>query len=84
MEPRTLTTISQLKPGDRFYRAKDKHKKVFQLIDHEPHRTSWRTYKFWCMPADIIDRPVTSKDAYAQAINKDSEVVFLRHNATNS
>lgn len=70
MDRGTLTSIMELKAGDRFYRAKDKKKHVFTMIEHEKKVTYYRTYRFWAQQDGFL---------HPQSFNGTTEVVFLRH-----
>ncbi|UOE48010.1 hypothetical protein MTO98_26725 [Mucilaginibacter sp. SMC90] len=72
MERNTRTTAEKLRVGDRFYKASDKAKTVNQMVEREPKQTQYRTYKLWYLP------PNTSPK-YPKAIDKNTEVIFLRH-----
>lgn len=71
MKKNTLTHVYKLVPGDRFYKVKDKSKKVYEIVEAEPKVTPFRTYSYWCI-ADGSDELI--------ALKGNTEVVFLRHN----
>lgn len=81
MERNTMTIAGCLQAGDRFYKAADKEKKVFQMIQHKTTVTQWQTYKYWCLPAGIADRNPNENTVarFAEAIKRDTQVVFLRN-----
>ena len=80
MERNTVTTISALKPGDRFYKVNDKHKKALQVVEHAPKKTHFRTYKIFCCAVDIVEGRLgqTAKEGFYNPILKDTQVVYLR------
>jgi hypothetical protein len=81
MERNTVTTIVDLKEGDRFYKQNDKHKKVLVAISHKVKRTMWQTYHYWCIPASIYDRKPKQEviERYATPVKGNTPVIFLRH-----
>lgn len=71
MERNTITKVNRLNYGDRFYKVKDKKKKVFELIPGERKTTAFRSYGFFGKADDELHpRPLDGK----------TDVVFLRHN----
>jgi len=72
MERGTRTNAKALAIGDRFYKATDAKKNVLQMVEHKPKVTKHRTYTLWCLPDGRDPR-------YPDAINSETEVVFLRH-----
>lgn len=79
MKRNDLVTVVELKIGDRFYKATDKKKTVFEMVVGEKKQNHFRTYKYFCCEADLIERNPIMKDRSYKAINKDTQVVFLRH-----
>lgn len=71
MQKFTTTHFYKLIPGDRFYKAKDKSKKVFEVVEAEKKVTPFRTYSYWAKQdgSDVVT-----------AFAGNTEVVFLRHN----
>lgn len=71
----------QLKPGDRFYKLSDNKKTVFQKVEHDAKQTNFQTYKHWAIDAKYCKGELTKDqiDMFAKPINKDTEVIFLRH-----
>jgi hypothetical protein len=80
MERNTITTVANLKPGDRFFKVNDKNKKVLQIVEHAPKKTHFRTYKIFCCLVQIIEGRLTptAKEGYYSPILKDTQVVYLR------
>ena len=70
MKPKTATTARNLQIGDRFYKAKDRDKKVLEMVPHDTKKTYFQTYKFWCQG---------DYDKHPTPINGDTPVIFLRH-----
>ena len=71
MEKFTITYLYKLNVGDRFYKLKDRTKKVYEMVEAEPKRTRYRTYSFWGK-ADDADE--------LTAFAGNTEVVFVRRN----
>lgn len=71
MTPKTLTTISALRTGDRFYFPNDKKRMAWELIEL-PNSTN-----------ALINQPFNNKYFFTQHQPKPqkTEVVFLRHTA---
>ncbi|HVZ95420.1 MAG TPA: hypothetical protein VG847_00990 [Chitinophagaceae bacterium] len=87
MERNTLTTMSQLKIGDRFFKANDKHKNVFEKIDHLVLRTYFQTYTHWAISASVLDVFILNENTiarHARAFKSDTPVIFLRHKPVES
>lgn len=80
MERNAHALVSQLKTGDRFYRLKDKHKHVWQIVEHVRKETRYQTYKYWAVPVSILngfhDEDFIMKQV--RAVNGATEVIFLR------
>lgn len=75
-------TPAELKTGDRFYKAMDKKKTPLVMVEHDVKKTHFRTYKYFCCPTATIDNPHLTQQQKARnytPINKDTAVVFLRH-----
>lgn len=70
MERNTQTTVKQLREGDRFYKVKDRNKKVLQMVPGKQVKTYFQTYNYFCK-ADT--------ERHSQAINPNTQVIFLRH-----
>lgn len=82
MKRNELTTVMQLVIGDRFYKAADKAKAVWVMVEGEKKATAYQTYKYFACPAMVIDHPglkQAQKERSYKALNKDTQVVFLRH-----
>lgn len=81
MERNTITTVAELKPGDRFYKVNDKHKNVLQIVEDKPKKTHFRTYKIFCCQVGIVDGKLhqTAKEGFFKPILKDTAVVYLRN-----
>lgn len=82
MNRNELTSVELLKTGDRFYKASDKNKLVFVIVEGERKQTHFRTYKYFACPASIVDHQglkQVQKERSYKAVNKDTQVVFLRH-----
>lgn len=81
MERNTVTNIARLQIGDRFYKANDKHKIVFEKVEHETKKTAYQTYKHWAVEAKYCRGTLTADqiEMYAKPINSATEVIFLRH-----
>lgn len=69
MERGTKTTINQLGIGDRFYKANDKKKEVWEVVQNERKVTKFQTYDYWIKK---------DTDNYPVAIKSNSAVIFLR------
>lgn len=69
MERNTLTTIDKLQVGDRFYKANDKKKEVWEVVEHETKQTHFQTYRFWA---------TNGKLKYPEPVKKNTVLVFLR------
>lgn len=81
MERNDKTTAGMLKIGDRFYKAKDKQKRAYEMVEGDAVVTQYRTYKLFCVPASIMDAkliPAERKLTQAEAILSNTEVFFLR------
>lgn len=69
MERNTVTEVKHLLPGDRFYKQKDKSKKVYEKVEEKPKETQYQTYKHFAkVPGQKFAIPFKS----------DTMVVFLR------
>lgn len=82
MQSRTLTTINQLKVGDRFYVPKKTTREVFEIIHHQVTKTQYQTYKHWAVSAAVVDNPRfddAAKARLARAFKGETEVVYLRN-----
>lgn len=82
MERNSVTTISKLKLGDRFYKAGDKNKKVLEKFDHAVKQTRFQTYSHFAVPASVIDTLKPGHEvlsSYIMAMKSDTELIFLRH-----
>lgn len=73
MERNTPTTINQLRIGDRFYKAADKKKEVWQKVEHTVKITKYQTYAHFAL-----------KDGtrHPEAISKTTAIIFLRNTNT--
>jgi hypothetical protein len=71
MQKNTATKFFRLQVGDRFYKASDRGRKVYEVVEAEKKVTSFRTYSYWAV-ADGSDE--------LTAFKGDTSVVFLRHN----
>lgn len=70
MKRNEVTEIRDLQNGDRFYKVGDKHKTVFEKIEHETKMTKYQTYSHWgCVDGSN----------FPQAFKSDTQVVFLRN-----
>lgn len=69
MERNTETTVNQLKPGDRFYRLRDKKKTVYEMQQQQTAHTL-KAIPYMCK-ADNSRHPI--------GIKGDVPVVFLRN-----
>lgn len=78
MERNTITTMRELKIGDRFYKAADKKKTVYERVEHETTKTKYQTYQYWDLEGSLLLK-ATNLERYAKAITGSTEVVFLRH-----
>lgn len=82
MERNCLTTVAALRIGDRFFKLSDKKRLVLELVQGETKRTHFQTYKHFCCPVSIMDNnrmPAQLKERNFKAINKDTQVIFLRN-----
>jgi hypothetical protein len=70
MERNTATTAGELQIGDRFFRCNDKKKTVWEKVDSDVKVTHFQTYKHFAITAGM---------KFPQAINKNTQVIFLRH-----
>ena len=71
MQKGTVTKVYKLVIGDRFYKCKDRSRKVYEMVEAEPRRTAYRTYSYWAKQ-DNSDELI--------ALKGDTDVFFLRHN----
>jgi L-rhamnose mutarotase len=71
MERNTATTIYDLQPGDRFYKANDKKKDVWEKVEHTMKQTNYQTYSHFAK---------REEDKYALAFKSNTQVIFLRNN----
>ncbi|QTE37204.1 hypothetical protein J3L18_29555 [Mucilaginibacter gossypii] len=72
MERNTRTIAEKLQIGDRFYKANDKQKTVCQMVEGGEKKTEYRNSKLWYLPPNTPPQ-------YPKAIDKNTEVIFLRH-----
>lgn len=77
MKRNELTTAKELKPGDRFYKLRDKSKAIYQSVQHAPRSTKYKHYAYWCCPVKFAGGQY--EDQNTVAIDGGTEVVFLRH-----
>jgi len=75
MERMTLTTIDQLKKGDRFFLKTDKQKEVWEKVDSPAIITPYQTYKNFA----ITDKMLWMKHPIPKAFKSETKVIFLRH-----
>lgn len=74
MERGTVTTVACLVPGDRFYRANDRKKEVWELIRRRVKKTYYQEYKYFA-----ISHAFFCGNNPPKAMRADTRVVFLRH-----
>ncbi|MBC7399823.1 MAG: hypothetical protein H7289_07735 [Mucilaginibacter sp.] len=79
MERNQITTVIELKVGDRFYKLNDKSKTVYQMVSYKTKTTKYATYAYWCQKPDNIG----SRYPNLHAIKPETQVVYLR-SATES
>lgn len=75
------TIAGRLKVGDRFYKATDKKKTVYEIVEGEVKNTHWRTYRMFCCPAVAMDNEYMDARLKAyqnKPIQSDTKVVYLR------
>lgn len=72
MQKNTVTDITSLVPGDRFYKAADAKKEVWEVVEHDGKKTKFQTYNYFAK---------RDQDRYPSAINRNTQLVFLRHKA---
>lgn len=80
MERKTKTTVDQLQNGDRFYKANDKNKDVYEKLSTHPLGS--RKPSCLCLLACIADnqtQPWPYRLRFAASLKSDTEVIFLRH-----
>ncbi len=70
MERNTQTTIKQLQVGDRFYKANDKKKTVYTVVEAEVKKTHFQTYKH---------QALKDGEQHPEYFKADTLVIFLRH-----
>ncbi len=75
MERNTVTTIDQLQVGDRFYKANDKNKRMFQKVKAGSNgekyvRTRYKTYSHFAK---------ADKELHPVMIERTTAVVFIRN-----
>ena len=70
MNRNTPTTIGQLKIGDRFHKAGDKKKEVWQKVEHKVKVTDYQTYGHFAKK---------DNEKFATPFKKETQVIFLRH-----
>ena len=74
MERNTLTEVSQLIPGDRFYLFSDKKKHPWtKMAPKDVKKTFFRTYKH---------EGHKDGEKFPKFMNSNTKVVFLRHGET--
>ena len=78
MERNTITTMRELQIGDRFYKASNKKKTVYERVEHETTKTKYQTYQYWAVEG-CFQLTTTSIERFAKAFTGSTEVVFLRH-----
>ena len=71
MERFTATKVRRLEIGDRFYKTKDRSKKVYEMVEGEVKQTFFKTYGFFCK---------ADGETEAKAIDGKTDVIFLRKN----
>lgn len=71
MERNTKTEIRELKPGDRFYKAADRKKEVWEKVEDNAKQTRYQTYSHFAK---------RDGDKFSQAFKSDTLVIFLRNN----
>lgn len=71
MNRNDVAEIRDLKIGDRFYKAGDKDKTVYEKVEHDTKITKYQTYSHW----GAID----GMDKFPCAFKSDTMVVFLRN-----
>ena len=69
MERNEITEIKNLALGDRFYKLKDKSKKVFEKVEAKTKTTQYQTYK---------DFAKVRGEKFPQPFKSETAVVFLR------
>jgi len=81
MKRNTLTTMYHLKPGDRFYKAGDKKKTVFEKIDLDSRKTAWQTYSHFAVEVKYMTRvrTLSTLASMAKVFKSSTEVIFLRN-----
>lgn len=70
MERNTVTTIDQLRVGDRFYKQSDRKKIVWEKVFHATKKTHFMTYRFFAKQDGML---------YPEPIKKSTQLIFLRH-----
>lgn len=70
MKRNELTEAKNLLVGDRFYKANDKAKAVWEIVKHEEKKTAYQTYTVFAV------RP---GNKFPEALKANTSVVFLRH-----
>lgn len=70
MKRNDVVEIRELKIGDRFIKAGDKSKTVFEKLEHETKITKYQTYSHWAG---------VDGSKFPQAFKSDTLVVFLRN-----
>lgn len=73
MERNTVTTIDKLQFGDRFYKANDNKKTVFEKVEHKTLQTNFQTYRFWA-----FNTTLPSRLQCPEALKRETSIVFLR------
>jgi hypothetical protein len=70
MEKFTRTTVRELQTGDRFYKASDAKKQMYEIVERDVKKTAYRHYHFWAL-----------KDGFTKPdpLNGDTLVVFVRN-----
>jgi hypothetical protein len=74
MERMTLTTIGQLKKGDRFFLKTDNKREVWEKVDCSAIVTAYQTYKDFA----IMDKMLWVKHPQPKAFKSETKVVFFK------
>lgn len=80
MQRNQITTVKDLKVGDRFYKVSDRSKTVYEITDIKNH---FLNPKYACLEAQIADHATLQEKVYAFAkpIAAHTPVIFLRSKA---
>ena len=70
MERNTQTTVRQLKIGDRFFKASDKKRIPWQMVEADMKKTYFKHYHYWAK-LDNCTKP--------EPLDGATKVVFLRN-----